>query len=281
MRTVVIGATGQLGSALVNRLAGDVIALGHKEVEITDAARVHSVLADQQPQLVINATAYNLVDQAEDEPQVAYAVNALGPRNVAQACAKLDAAILHVSTDFVFGLDTARTVPLTEDCAPGPVSAYGASKLAGEYFVRALCPRHYVVRTCGLYGNPEGSAKGNFVEKMLRLGSERKELSIVNDHQCTPTSAEDLARAILDLVKTEQFGLYHATNSGSTTWCGLAIEVFRLAGLPVQVKPITSQDYPARARRPTYSVLDTARLERAVGYALPSWQDAVARYLQR
>lgn len=280
MRIAVIGATGQLGSALVPRLSGNVIALGHQQIEITDFMQVRSVLADIQPDLVINVAAYNLVDRAEDEPETAYAVNALGPRNLAKTCGELEIALLHVSTDFIFGLDGARDVPYTEDDVPGPQSAYAVSKLAGEFYVRQHCSRHYVVRTCGLYGNPAGSAKGNFVTTMLRLGRERKELSIVNDQQCTPTSAEDVAQAIAGLVQTGQFGLYHATNSGSTTWYRFALEIFRLAGMNVNVKPITSREFNAKARRPHYSVLDTRRLSRTIGYELPPWQDALGRFLK-
>lgn len=279
MRTAIIGATGQLGSALLPRLPGDVVAVGHQQLEITDFAQVHSVLAGVQPHLVINAAAYNLVDRAEDEPQVAYAINALGPRNLAKVCGNLGSALVHVSSDYVFGLDRERDAPHAEEDVPGPVSAYGVSKLAGEYFVRQHCSRHYIVRTCGLYGNPAGSAKGNFVTTMLRLGAERKELSIVDDQQCTPSSAEDVAQAIADLVQTGKFGLYHATNSGSTTWYRLAIEIFRIAGMNVDVKPITTVEFGAKARRPHYSVLDTRRLSQTIGYALPSWQDAVGRFL--
>ena len=229
MQTMIIGARGQLGSDL-QKLLPDAVPLGHNDLDIADAAAVEHTLQSAQPKLVINAAAYNKVDLAEDEPATAYQVNALGPRNLAISCARLDAILVHVSTDYVYGLDEERDVPFVESDAVGPVSAYGQSKLAGEFFVRALCGKHFVLRTCGLYGVAalSGAGKGNFVETMLRLGAERDQLSVVNDQFCTPTASRDLAEWIVALTQSrDAWGLYHATNSGQTTWYGLAREVFR------------------------------------------------------
>lgn len=281
MRIALLGAHGQLGTALAATLTGDVVPLTSSDVDVANAARVGPALDAAKPTLVINATAYNLVDKAEDEPERAFAVNGLGPRNLALWCAGNDVPLVHVSTDYVFGLDAARHSPWIESDAPGPISAYGVSKLTGESFVRALAPRHYVVRTCGLYGRATSPGKGNFVETMLRLGKERGAVSVVDDQWCTPTSAVDLARGIARLIQTEQYGLYQATNAGATTWCRLAIEVFRAAGLKVDVRPITTAEYPLKARRPAYSVLDTSKLAAAIGGELPPWQEAVAAYLQQ
>lgn len=278
-RIAVIGARGQLGTDLVPGLAGDVIALGHEDIDITDAGSVALALSTASPNFVINCAAYNLVDQAEDEPDAAYAVNALGPRNLAMYCGERDITLLHFSTDYVFGLDADRDSGFTESDAPGPTSAYGVSKLAGEYFVRSLCPRHFVVRTCGLYGNQGTSGKGNFVKTMLRLGAERDQLSVVQDQRCTPTYTPDLSAAISALIATDEFGLYHATNSGDTTWYDLACEIFRLASLNVDVRPITTEEFGAKAARPSYSVLDCTKLEQVTGKSLPKWQDALARYV--
>ncbi len=279
MRIALIGAHGQLGTALQSCLAGDVVALEQEDVEITDARSVETALAAAAPEFVINAAAYNLVDQAEDEPDVAYAVNALGPRNLAVYCGERDIELLHVSTDYVFGLDRQRTTPYRETDAPGPLSAYGTSKLAGEYFVRSRCRRHFVVRTCGLYGHLGSRGIGNFVETMLRLGNERDELSVVDDQRCTPTATTDLARAIAALLETGAYGLYHATNAGDMTWYGFACEIFRLAEIDVTVNPITSAEFGAKAPRAGYSVLDNQQLTATIGFQLPAWQDAVARYL--
>lgn len=279
-RIVVVGARGQLGTDLMPLLDG-AIAVGHDQIEITDAGSVQACLDRVRPEIVINCAAYNLVDAAEDEPEVAYHANAIGPRNLAAYCGKRDVALLHVSTDYVFGLDRDRTIALTEDDPPGPVSAYGISKLAGEYFVRGLCARHFIVRTCGLYGNVGTSGKGNFVKTMLRLGAERDRLTVVSDQHCTPSFTVDVAAAIARLARTDKYGVYHATNAGATTWFDLAAEVFRLAGITIDLQPITTKQFGAKAGRPAFSVLDSGKLANATGHALPGWQDAVARYLRR
>src|SRR5436190_12203260 len=280
MRIVLIGAAGQLGTALNARLPGVVIPLGRDALDIADAARVADVLTKSQPDLVINAAAYNFVDRAEDESDRACAVNALGPRNLAETCASLDIPLVHVSTDYVFGQDAGRRIPFTESDVPGPLNEYARSKLAGENVVRNGCPRHFVVRTCGLYGRASSPGKGNFVETMLRLGRERGSVSVVDDQLCTPTSAADLADAIARMITTNAYGLYHATNSGSTTWCGFATEIFRQAGLSVDVRPITTAQFGARAGRPAYSVLDSSKLAATIGRPMRAWQDALADYLR-
>lgn len=281
MRIALLGAHGQLGTALAGCLTGEVVPLTSADLDVADRTRVDAALDAARPELVINATAYNLVDRAEDEPERAYAVNALGPRNVALWCARHERPVVHVSTDYVFGLDSRRAIPWGEGDPAGPVSAYGVSKLAGEMFVRSLAPRHYVVRTCGLYGLATSAGKGNFVETMLRIGKERGAVSVVDDQWCTPSSAVDLAHGISQLIETGAYGLYHATNSGATTWCRLALEVFRVAKLVVDVKPITTAEYPLKARRPAYSVLDNSKLSAAIGGGLPPWQEAVAAYLHQ
>jgi dTDP-4-dehydrorhamnose reductase len=281
MRIALIGAGGQLGTDLRASLDGDVVSLGHEEIEITDASSVERALSKIGPDRVINAAAYNLVDQAEQEPEVAYAVNACGPRHLARYCAARDVVLLHVSTDYVFGLDGGRSVPYRESEAPGPLGAYAISKLAGEFFVRSQCPRHFVVRTCGLYGHAGARGRGNFVETMLRLSAERGELTVVDDQHCTPTATADLARALAALIKTDAYGLYHATNSGSTTWCGLAREIVRWTNRDVTVRPITSAEFGAPSRRPGYSVLDNSKLTATIGFELPPWEDALTRYLER
>lgn len=282
-RIAVIGASGQLGTALMRLLGTRAIPLRHHQVELTDMANLRTVLRDAAPNAVINTAAYNWVDKAEDEPHVAYSVNALGPRNLALVCAEMQIPVVHVSSDYVFGqnaLDGIPTpeTPYLETDAPGPVSAYGISKLAGEYFVRANSPKYFVVRTCGLYGDAETVGKGNFVKTMLRLGKERGHVRVVDDQHCTPTSTADLARALLQLLESQQHGLYHLTNSGATTWCNLARTIFQVAGLSVNVEPITTREFAAKAQRPVYSVLDCGKAK-SVGIELPTWQEAVSRYV--
>lgn len=282
-RIAVLGASGQLGAELVRCLGSRAIPLRHQHIELTDFGSVQQALKQAAPDAVINTAAYNWVDKAEDEPLVAYSANALGPRNVALVCAEMQIPLIHVSTDYVFGQETregdaASVAPYREVDAPGPVSAYGISKLAGEYFVRSTAPRHFVVRTCGLYGTAETVGKGNFVKTMLRLGQERGHVRVVADQHCTPTSTADLAPALLKLLGSEQYGLYHLTNSGATTWCDLARTIFELAELKVRVEPITTGEFAAKAQRPAYSVLNCTK-SKSLGIDMPPWQDAVSRYI--
>lgn len=279
MPTLITGARGQLGRSLSARLPHNAVPLGRDELDVADAAAVRTQIESAQPEVVINCAAYNLVDKAEEEPEAAHRVNALGPRNLALACAEFGAILVHVSTDYVFGLDDARRAPYSEDDAPGPVSAYGTSKLAGEYFVRSLCPSHFVVRTCGLFGPVESSGRGNFVETMLRVGGERGTVSVVDDQICSPTSTDDLADAILALLETHAYGLYHATNQGETTWKGFAEEILQQAGMEVEVQATTTADWGAAAGRPSYSVLDCGKLHNTTGLPMPDRTDALARYL--
>ncbi len=279
MRIAVIGAFGQLGSDLVPLLGERAIPLGHADLEIADPASISKALDAAQPTHVINCAAYNLVDKAEHEPEAAHGINSLGPRNLAEWCAARSAVLMHISTDYVFGAEVAQRTPLCETDPTGPVSVYGQSKRAGELAVQSLCPQHFIVRTCGLYGHHAARGKGNFVETMLRLGRERPELRIVADQRCTPTSTADLARALVSLAETDAFGLYHATNAGDCSWYDFACEIFRLANIPVKTAPSTAAEYGAKAQRPDYSVLDCSKLAHVLGRPMPSWQDALARYL--
>ncbi len=287
MKIALIGALGQLGTSLLSVLTDDVVPLDRDEIDIADADSVDSVLSALQPQAVINVAAYNLVDKAEDEPQVAYAANSLGPRNLARFCGGNDITLVHIGSDYVFsGFEetatgrTLRTTPFRESDCPDPQGAYAVSKLCGEYFVRQFCPRYFLLRTCGLYGRAENVVKGNFVTTMLKLGAEREELRVVDDQRCTPTSTDDLAQWIAGVMRTEQYGLYHATNSGDATWCEFAREIFRIAKLEVTLQPVTSAEFGAQSARPTYSVLNCAKLEAVIGTPLRPWQEAVAAYIQ-
>ena len=278
-RIAIVGASGQLGWELRRLLGERAIAIRHSDIEITELLSVRATMAAAGPDFMINAAAYNWVDKAEDEPHIAYAVNALGPRNLALACAERSIPLLHVSSDYVFGLEVNET-PFRETDAPGPCSAYGLSKLAGEYFVRSLCPQHFVIRTCGLYGHAEAVGKANFVKTMLRLGRERGHVRVVNDQHCTPTSTADLAESLVRLIETDAFGLYHLTNEGATTWYEFAREIFRASGSAVTSEPITTREFAAKAPRPAYSVLNCEKAAGVLNAEMPPWQDALARYLR-
>jgi dTDP-4-dehydrorhamnose reductase len=280
MRVALVGAAGQLGTGLAANLppANSIVPLTHSEIEIGDPASVDDALSAAAADCVINAAAYNFVDRAEDEPEVAHAVNAIGPQNLARWCARHKAVLVHVSTDYVFS-GGACHAPYVETDPPTPASAYARSKLAGEEFVRAECRSHFVIRTCGLYGRAQTAGKGNFVRTMLRMASEGRPLKVVDDQRCTPSFASHVAAAIWKLLETTRFGLYHVTNAGETTWHGFACEIFRVAGLKTQVTAIPSRDFPQKAKRPAYSVLDCSKLAATIGAGLPSWQDALSRYV--
>jgi dTDP-4-dehydrorhamnose reductase len=281
LRYAVLGAAGQLGRDLCPRLGGEVVALTRPQVDLSRPETVAEALGHLHPDVVINCAAYNFVDRAESEPEAAFAVNAWGVRSLAQSCRQLDCALVHYSSDYVFGLEENRSTPYRENDPPGPLSVYGLSKLAGEYLVRALCPRHFVIRTCGLYGVwGSGGKGGNFVETMLRLASQGKPLRVVADQVCTPSYTADVAAATGELVQTTAYGLYHLTNAGCCSWYEFARTVFQLAIVQADLCPISSQEYGAAARRPTYSVLAQAAYTAIGRPLLRPWQEALAAYLR-
>ncbi len=279
MRTLLIGGRGQLGTALRALLQGEVASPDRGELDLANGTQVSERIRDWRPDLVINAAAYNLVDRAEDEPEVAFQQNAFVVRHLAREVDAVGGTLVHVSTDHVFGLEGHPGHPWRETDPPGPVSVYGTSKLTGEFFARSLCAQHLIVRTCGLYGAADSPGKGNFVGTMLRLGRQHKEVRVVDDQHCTPTRATDLARAMMGLIASEARGLFHVTNSGGTTWCGFAREIFRLAGISTPVIPIRSTEFAAKAQRPTWSVLSGDKLARQLGGPMPKWHVALAEYL--
>lgn len=277
-RYVVIGSQGQLGREIVSLLSNhEVISVTREQADLAVPGQIEACIKLIQPQFVINCAAYNLVDQAELTPEPAFAVNARGVRELAMVCQRIGATLVHFSTDYVFGLDRHRKVPYVESDAPGPLSAYGTSKLTGEYFVRSLCDKHYVVRTCGLYGKQGAGGKGtNFIETMLKLAQSGKEIRVVSDQVLTPTSATDLARAVLQLIPSSSFGLYHLTNTGSCSWHQFAETIFRIRNLQVPLGSCSSADYGSKAARPSYSVLKS---EITTTPRLRTWQEALVDYL--
>ena len=277
MKIVVLGAMGQLGRDLLPRLPGEVIPVTRADVDLSAPGAIATYIEVTKPDIVINCAAYNLVDKAEADPTAAFAVNAWAVRELAEACR--NAYLVHVSTDYVYGLEDTRHTPYREEDAPGPVSIYGLSKLNGEYLVRSIAPKHLVIRTCGLYGVwGSGGKGGNFVETMLRVAAQGKPMRVVDDQRCTPTSTRDLATMITGLIERNATGLYHAVNAGDCTWFEFATEIFRLANLHVDLTPIPSSGYPTPAKRPPYSVLNTDKL-RLLGHAPRHWKDALANYL--
>ncbi|MCC7423938.1 MAG: dTDP-4-dehydrorhamnose reductase [Planctomycetaceae bacterium] len=305
MRIALVGSDGQLAWDLARSLMAvddfTLIPLGRSQIDVTRQESVDAALDAAMPDWVINTAAYNAVDRAEDEPDAAFAVNALGPRNLARWCARsktvagrADVRLVHFSTDHVFtGSDSLNSLPWTETDLPSPPSVYANTKLAGEKFIEAEWPAHFILRTCGLYGMKPTAVKGNFVQTMLRIGKERaatgQPLTVVNDHRCTPTSTADLANAVADLIRAIErsgpkgaglHGIYHATNSGSATWFEFAQQIFELVQYPVLVQPTTNAAMGVKARRPKFSVINCDKLHRLIGRPLPTWQDALRRYLK-
>lgn len=280
---VVLGATGQLGSDVVDafRAAGHhTIGLGHEDVDVVDAAALREVIAGSGAGLVVNTTAFHNLDRCEDEPAMAYLVNATGARNVAEACDAAGAALIHISTDYVF--DGRKRTPYVETDLPGPLSVYGASKLAGEHLVRAYCERSFTVRTSGLYGPRPCRAKGglNFPSLMLKLAREKGELTVVTDQLVGPTHTPDLARQLVALADTEAYGVIHATAVGEVSWHGFAVETLRLAGLAdVPVHESRTEIMAFKVKRPAYSILAHERLEQLGILTMRPWQETLAEYV--
>ena len=280
MRVMVIGASGQLGTDLVKVMDDwDLVPITHADLDICDFDYTRKVLEKKKPDVVINTAAFNRVDDCEEEVSKAFWVNAFAVRNLAQVCADLGCVLVHISTNYVF--DGRKREPYTEEDPPNPLSVYGASKLTGEYFVRNICPKHFIIRTSGLYGVAGSRAKGgNFVETMIRLAREGKPIKVVNDQVLTPTYTRDLAEKIKELVQTEAYGLYHITNSGECSWYEFAAKVFELLDLHSEFAPTTSAEFGAKARRPTYSVLAHNQLRNLGIDDLQPWPEALKVYLK-
>jgi len=282
VKVAVTGANGQLGTDFCRALHNfDVIPFTHADIEIADMASVREAMLKHKPAIIINTAAYVRVDDCEDEKEKAFQVNALGARNVAVVAQELGARLVHLSTDYVFGGEVEpRTIPYTEFDTPIPLSIYGKSKLAGENLVRHFCLRHFIVRASGLFGVAGSSGKGgNFIETMLRLARERDELKVVNDQIFSPTYTRDLAQKIAQLMATEYYGIFHITSKGACSWYEFTTETLKLAGITTPVVPITSDQYPQKARRPRYSVLDNYHLGLLGMDDMRPWQEALKDYL--
>lgn len=276
-KLIITGCNGQLGRA-VNELLKDnaeyeCVNTDVAELDITDMDAVNALFEEVKPYAVINCAAYTAVDKCETDKDNAYRINAIGPRNLSIAASKYDAKMVHVSTDYVFPGD--GTVPYTEFDTTGPQSAYGATKLAGEHFVQQFATKYFIIRTAWLYGDGN-----NFARTMLRLSETHDKVRVVNDQFGTPTSAKELAKAILYLLPTENYGLFHGTCEGSCSWADFAAEVFRLAGLPTKVEGISTEEYGSPTKRPAYSILENKMFKLTTDFMFADWKDAIAEYMK-
>ncbi|MEZ5073307.1 MAG: dTDP-4-dehydrorhamnose reductase [Solirubrobacterales bacterium] len=273
MRVLVAGAAGMLGQDVVDaaqRRGHEVTAATRRELDITDPAAIDRVVAEVRPEAVIDCAAWSDVDGAEDDERGAMAINDTGAGLLAAGAARVGASILYPSSDYVF--DGTKRSPYLEGDMPEPVNAYGRSKLGGEVSVAAANPRHFIVRTSWLYG----LGGGNFVETMLRIGSEQPEVLVVSDQRGCPTSTADLADGIVRLIGTDRWGIHHMVGGGDCTWFDFAVEIFDQARMETRVMSATTEMMARKAPRPAYSVLGHSRADAIL---LRAWQDALRRYL--
>ena len=283
MKVLLIVANGQLGTDMhrVFRNAGDtVFPYVHAQLDVCSESRVAEVLDETQPDLVLNTAAYHRVEECEKKSELAFQVNGTAPMQLAIACQKASATLVHFSTDYVFG-GYAKNTPYDESDRPAPLNVYGASKVLGEYLIPDYTDRYFILRVCGLYGTAGSSGKGgNFVETMLKKGMAGDNIRVVDDQVLTPTYTVDLAEAVRKLVMTEKYGLYHLTSEGECSWFDFTRHIFESAGIQAKLSPVKSTEFASPVKRPSYSVLSKAKA-RAVGVSLPSWKDALPRYLKQ
>ncbi|MCD2492119.1 dTDP-4-dehydrorhamnose reductase [Lacrimispora sp. NSJ-141] len=277
MKVLVTGVKGQLGYDVMNELAKrDIEAVGVdiEEMDITDAEAVRRVITEAGVDAVIHCAAYTAVDAAEDNMELCRRINAGGTENIAVVCRELDIKMIYISTDYVF--DGQGTRPWEPDDSRNPLNAYGEAKYEGELAVEKHLTKYFIVRIAWVFG-VNGK---NFIKTMLRLGDEKGAVSVVDDQIGSPTYTYDLARLLVDMVQTEKYGRYHATNEGLCSWYEFAREIFRQAGMDVKVTPVSSNEFTAKAKRPQNSRMSKDKLEENGFERLPSWQDALKRYLK-
>jgi dTDP-4-dehydrorhamnose reductase len=280
-RAIVFGKNGQLGTELVRVFKEreyDVTAFDRTEVDVTNPARIEHVIAAAMPSVVLNATAYNMVDVAEREPEAAFAGNALAVRSIAIACRQADAQLVHFSTDYVFDGNTER--PYVEEDRPHPLGAYAVSKYAGELYAQAYLEAPLIIRTCGVFG-PGGlnTARGNFVETMLRLAHRKQPIRVLEDFVASPTYAPELAARTAELVARRATGVFHVGGGDPISWFDFARMIFEEAGIQPEVRATTQREYRTDARRPKFSALANRKMEALGVQPMPPLRDAVRAYM--
>ena len=262
MRIVIIGAGGQLGSDLAEVLQQsheEVVPLTRQDLDITDSGAVREKLTQLAPDVILNCSVYHPVDECENNPANSFAMNAIAVRDLGLVANEIHAAMVHFSSDYVFDGHLGR--PYTEADSTSPASVFGVSKVAGEQLLRQVLRSHYIIRTSGLYGHVGSRVKrGNFVETMLRLGTQSGRVRVVNDLRMAQTSTRNVADQVLALIHTEHYGTYHASDHGDYSWYEFALKIFEFSGMKVEVTPVSWRDVPAVAPRPPYSVLENRRL---------------------
>jgi dTDP-4-dehydrorhamnose reductase len=279
-QAVIFGSKGQLGVELVKTLkerGWDVTGLDRGQVDVSDAARVEQAVAGKDASLIVNAAAYNMVDVAESEPEAAFRINALAVRNLALAARQLDALLVHFSTDYVF--DGTADRPYTEEDKPRPLGAYAVSKYAGELYAQAYI-EPLIIRTSGVFGPAgRGTARGNFVELMLRLAQQKQPIRVVEDHVASPTYAPALAERTADLVDRKLRGVFHVGGGTAISWFNYARLIFEIAGVRPELRATSEREYRTQAKRPRFSALSNSKLERSGLTPMPALGDALREYM--
>jgi len=285
-KVLLIGAKGQVGQELQVTLQflGEVISIGREELDLTNSEKISQLIREIHPDYLVNAAAYTAVDKAETEPDLAYSINAIAPKIMAEAAEKIKAKFLHISTDYVF--DGRKNTPYLETDLTNPLGVYGQSKLRGEEEIKTVNSQVIILRTAWVYGS---YGKSNFVKTMLRLGKEREELKVVVDQVGSPTWAKDIAAAITQLLINADNppGIYNFTNSGVASWFDLTKAIFeeaKISGIPLKIQrviPITTAEYPTPAVRPAYSVLSGQKISQQLGYIPPYWRDSLKAMLNQ
>ena len=282
MKVGVTGANGQLGSDVVLAFlenGDDVIELNHDRIELEQFENVEKVLYELQPEIIINTAAMHHLDKCEQNPLRSFSVNGIGLRNLALISKKLNCILVQISTDYVF--NGIKKKPYLESDIPSPLNVYGNTKLCGEYFISSIMEKFFIIRTSGIYGKVSCRAKGhNFVELMLKLSKEKKEVRVVNNEILTPTNTVDLAKQIVKLSLTSHFGLYHATSQGQCSWYEFAKKIFHLTDTKVKLSIADPLEFKAKTPRPIYSVLENYRLQSLNLDFMPHWEDSLKKYLQ-
>ena len=285
-KVLLIGAKGQVGQELQVTLPqlGEVISIGREELDLTNSEKISQLIREIHPDYLVNAAAYTAVDKAETEPDLAYSINAIAPKIMAESAEKIKAKFLHISTDYVF--DGRKNTPYLETDLTNPLGVYGQSKLRGEEEIKTVNSQAIILRTAWVYGS---YGKSNFVKTMLRLGKEREELKVVVDQVGSPTWAKDIATAITQLLINVDNppGIYNFTNSGVASWFDLTKAIFeeaKISGIPLKIQrviPITTAEYPTPAVRPAYSVLSGQKISQQLGYIPPYWRDSLKAMLNQ
>lgn len=276
MKVLVTGYNGQLGYDVVKRLEANGIeckGTTRNDFKLTNKASVIEYINSYNPEVVVHCAAYTAVDKAEDERELCFDINVNGTRYIAEACKEIGAKMVYISTDYVF--DGKGNKPFEVTDTPNPINYYGQTKYEGELEVQKLLEQYFIIRISWVFG----SNGNNFVKTMLRLGRERSELNVVNDQFGSPTYTYDLSKLIVDMIYTEKYGVYHATNEGYCSWYEFAIVIFKIAGIDIKVKPIKTEDYPMKAKRPKNSRLSEDCTKNQEFDCLPDWKDAVRRCL--